>query len=92
MAQLIVWSALSLVVLLGGIGIMFAVYGRLGSQKSAGTAARLPPWRSGSRRVSLYPRPARQPPSASPSCRCCSWLRRCSVRAAQHLQHRALTW
>ncbi|HEY7052480.1 MAG TPA: cbb3-type cytochrome c oxidase subunit I [Mycobacterium sp.] len=27
-AQLIVWSALSLVALLGGIGIMFAVYGR----------------------------------------------------------------
>ena len=31
-AQLIVWSALSLIALLGGIGIMFAIYGRWSQQ------------------------------------------------------------
>ncbi len=40
-AQLIVWSALSLVALLGGIGIMFAVYGRW-SQKVGWHSAEAP--------------------------------------------------
>ena len=40
-AQLIVWSALSLIVLLGGTGIMFAVYGRW-SQKIGWHSAEAP--------------------------------------------------
>lgn len=40
-AAVILWSALSLIALLGGIGIMFAIYGRW-SQRSAGTAPRCP--------------------------------------------------
>jgi nitric oxide reductase subunit B len=40
-AQLIVWSALSLIALLGGIGIMFAVYGRW-SQKIGWHGAETP--------------------------------------------------
>ena len=51
-ANVVVWSVLSLIALLGGIGILFAVFGRWGGG-SAGTAAsrrRCPSGRPGTSR------------------------------------------
>lgn len=77
-AELVVWSALSLIVLLGGTGIMFAVYGRwsqkIGWQSSeAPTLSFLQPGEVGltrSQRATIW---------FLQSCRCCSWPKHCSV-------------
>ena len=76
-AQLIVWSALSLIALLGGIGIMFARLRPLEPEdrlaQRRGADAVLPP----ARRGGADARAARHASGSSRSFRCCSWPRRC---------------
>ena len=63
-ANVIVWSVASLIALLGGIGLLFAAFGRWGG-RSAGTAASRRPSRSGARATSPSPRRSARPPGSS---------------------------
>ena len=62
-ADVVVWSVLSLIALLGGIGLLFAAFGRWNS--SAGTAANRP--RSASASPATWPSPPRSAPAPGSS-------------------------
>ena len=81
--HVVVWSVLSLIALLGGIGLLFAAFGRwdfLGWHGREQADAVVP--RAGRRRPD--PGAARHAPGSSSSWRRCSWSRPWSGRRRQH--------
>ena len=87
-ADIVVWSGLSLVALLLGLGALFALYGRW-SRRSAGTPPSNRRSPSGSRARCRSPPPNVSPPGSSSSLPCCSSVRPHSGRRSSTI---APTW